>query len=206
MPYLQDQVQQVERWQTRNRRWLIIAAIVLAVITAGLIYYKLFVYHAVPLGNPQVAAEAPKAVDIPKLEIPPPRTLTVYKRDELLRKIPVAPEVANNPQNQFTAAVTTPAAPYGGTAVAFTNTTTGKSGVSFTPKTRPWYGFGGTTEVGLGVDLSTRAGEVGVGELRQDVVRLWGAQVVGKGEVRVAPQAKDGQFEGIVGARVVYRW
>ena len=152
-------------------QWLIILLLVLAILAMGISLYNHF-WPTKPITSvPVVAQEASKAEGVPKIEVQGPKHLQVYKKEELGKKIPMVPEVANNPQLQPTATAQLVPMPYGGTATSFTNMTSGHSLISVTPKSRPLFGFGGKTGIGA-LGGSTTRGSVAIGYVSQDVVRV----------------------------------
>jgi len=152
-------------------RWLVYALIGLGVV-AGLVFVFNRFWPEKPIVSiPTVLPEAKEAVKIEKIYIPGPVRIVVYDRDALTGKVPIPPEVAKDKNNQFTSTAEIPKAPWGGTAVGFTNMTTGKSAISFTPKERPLFGFGGKTSVGTLGGISTK-GNVAIGYVGQDILRV----------------------------------
>lgn len=166
-----------------------------AVCVAGafIFAYKLMHPAPKPVTGPQIAQEAPKAADVPKVVMAGPKTITVYVKERLAEKIPLPPEVRDNPQIQPTATAAIVPSPYGGTAVSFINRSTGVSGISYQPKPRPWFKFGGQTAIGAGAGLSSYGGQVGAVRIRQDVLRLWSVNLTAEGE---ANMKATGQAEG----------
>jgi hypothetical protein len=186
-------------------KWVAYGVFVVAILGGLIFAYKMFWGAPAIKSIPLIAKEAPQAAKVQKIFIPGPVRYQVYNKAELVKKIPVPAEIAQDKNIQFNSTAAIQPSPYGGTAVGFTNMTSGKSGIVYTPKARPWYGFGGVSEIGAGLDMSTKTGTTGVIEARQDIIRLWGAQVVGKGEIRASPQERN-PVEFIAGARIVHRF
>ena len=176
------------------RRWTIYALLVLGMCAAGIFVYNRFKPKPPPAA-PQVLPEAPKAESVTKTMVPAPKRLEVYDKSDLLKKIPASPALANDSKIQFTSSAAVPVSLYGGTALSFTNMSTGKSGIDYTPKARPWFGFGGKTSIGALGGVSTK-GNVAIGYVGQDVVRLWSVNigVAGGGGVIGA----DGLLGGVI--------
>lgn len=188
-----------------NIPWLKIAVWIIVVVgaTGGAIAaYKLLHPAAKPVTGPQIASPAPQAANVPQVVMPGPRVITVYVKQKLAEKVPLPPEVANNQQIQATATAAIIPSPYGGTAVAYTNMTTGVSGISYQAKSRPWYEFGGQTAIGAGAGLSSMGGQAGAIRVRQDVLRLWSANLAAEGE---AIMRNTGQAEARAMVWVEYR-
>jgi hypothetical protein len=171
----------------------VVAFLVVCVAGAQLAAYRLTHPAPKPSTGPQIASPAPQAANVPQVVIPGPKVITVYVKQKLAEKVPLPPEVANNPQVQATATAAIIPSPYGGTAVSYTNMTTGVSGISYQPKARPWYEFGGQTAIGAGAGVSFMGGQTGAVRIRQDVLRLWGVNLAAEGE---ANMRATGQAEG----------
>jgi len=152
-------------------QWLVYGGIILIGIASCFFLYNRFWPSKPIVAIPSVMPEASKAENVPKIVIAGPKKLQVYKKDELGKKIPLPPEVANNPQMQPTATAQLTPMPFGGTATSFTNISTGQSVISTTPKERPLFGFGGKTSVGLLGGISTK-GSVGIGYVGQQILRV----------------------------------
>lgn len=120
---------------------------------------------------PAVLPEAPQAAKVEKIYIPGPIRWRVYKKEELIEKVPLSETVKSNPQVQVVATAAVPPSPYGGTAAAFGNVSTGVFGIDYTPKERPLFGLGGKTGIGILGGVSTK-GNVAMGYLGQDVLRI----------------------------------
>ncbi len=181
-------------------RIIIIALLCVAAIV-GAIWLKKIVWPVKPVNTtPQVMQEAPQAEDIPRLEIPPPKKLVVYSRDELLRKIPQPAAVAQNPHNQFTATAAITPSPYGGTAVAYTNRSTGVSGITYTPKPRPWIEWGGSGAIGIrgGVGATgDGTGYTGTLFVRQKLITVVGKPLTATGELNLSTY-RDTEIKGML--------
>jgi hypothetical protein len=119
---------------------------------------------------PTVLTEAPQATKVEKIYIKGPVRWKIYKKEDLAQKIPLSPAVAGNPQIQVTATATVPPSPYGGTALAFGNISTGTFGIDYTPKERPLFGWGGKTNFFASGGMSTQGTYV-VGGVQQPIVR-----------------------------------
>lgn len=185
----------------KGLKWFTVVLLVVGVISAVIIMYK--VLRPAPAATsaargPAVLPEATRAEAVPKLEIPGPKRMTVYDKDMLDGEIPLPPAIKNNPRVQPTATADTPAAPYGGKVVSYTNVSTGKSGLSFQAAPRPWFGFGGQTAIGGGAGITTDGGQIGAVRVRQDVLRLWGAQLSSEVEVSYKPARNEGEVRSMV--------
>jgi hypothetical protein len=166
------------------KRYLVYTLITVGVLAGLAFAYKLFWSKPAIVNTPLVAKEAPAATRVEKVYIKGPERLVVYNREDLIKKIPIAPEVVADHHNQFTSSAAIIPSPYGGTAVAFTNISTGKSGISYIPKERPWFGFGGQTEVGIRGGIGT-SGTTGVAYARQDILRIGKVNLAGYGEAGI---------------------
>jgi len=152
------------------KRWLTYALIALCSIVGLIFAYNRFFPQKVITATPQVAPQAKQVEDVPQIAIPGPKKLIVYKRDQIIKKIPLPAEVQNNANNQFTAAVQVPVSPYGGTATAFTNISTGKTDIVVSSKERPFFGFGGETNFVALAGVSTK-GDFLLGGIDQPIIR-----------------------------------
>ena len=160
--------------------------------------YKLLRPSVKPVAGPQIAPEASKAIDVPKIVIDGPKKLQVYDKGKLAKKIALPPELKDSPHEQPTATADIKPSAYGGTAVSFTNMSTGKSVISYQAKPRPWFEFGGQTAIGGGIGISSKGGQVGALRVRQDVLRLWGAQLSAEGEANYHPVTRESEARAMV--------
>jgi len=162
--------------------------------TVGAIWLKKIIWPVRPIDTtPTVAQEAPAAVKVERICIPGPKVIYVYPKEELNRKIPQSPETANNPQVQYTATAVIPESPWGGTATAYMNVSTGKGGIGYTAKKRPLFGWGG--DGGMGIKGGVGAGNSSTGYtgsvyVRQKIVRVSDVQVSGVGELNISTYQK----------------
>jgi len=163
-------------------------------VTTGAIWAKKMIWSVRPIDTaPQVLAEAPQAAKVERIYIPGPTKILIYDKRELENKIPVPPAVSTNPQNQYTATASVPVSPYGGTAISYTNMSTGQAGIAYTAKPRPLFGFGGTG--GVGVRGGVGAGNAGTGYtggiyVRQQIVRVADVQISGMAELNLSTYQK----------------
>jgi len=168
--------------------------LVAVAVTVGLIWAKKMIWPVRPVDTaPQVLAEAPQAAKVERIYIPGPTKILIYDKRELENKIPIPPAVSGNPNNQYTATAQVPSSPYGGTAVAFINRSTGVSNIAYTAKKRPLFGFGGTG--GVGVRGGVGAGNAGTGYtggiyVRQQIVRVADVQISGVAELNLSTYQK----------------
>jgi len=155
----------------KHTRWIVYTFIGLFIVAGVIFLYNRFWPKAVieELSS-HVAAELPKAANIKKHTITAPKTIEVYDRSDLLKKVPVAAEVAQNQSNQFTATAVIPPMRYGGQAVSFTNMS-GKSGMAVQANKRPLFGFGGKTGIGVVAGVSTK-GNIAAIYTSQDIIRI----------------------------------
>ena len=138
---------------------------------AGLIFGYNRLFPDKPIDStPSVMPEAPQAVKVEKIYIKGPIRWRVYEKEKLAEKIPLSPEVKNNAKIQITATAKIPDSPYGGTAVAFGNMSSGISGIEYTKNKRPMFGFGGKTELFASGGISTKGNYI-VGGVQQPIIR-----------------------------------
>ncbi len=132
--------------------------------------------------QPVVAKEASVVAGVPKITVQGPKRLEVYERDQIVKKMRPPAEVASNQSNQFTSSAEIEPMPYGGTAVSFTNTTSGKSGIVLTAKPRPFFEFKNVREIGLYGGVSPK-GSAGMVDSRWTFARTgfvnWDVKAVG---------------------------
>ena len=198
MPYPEQSEQKANSILVKVKSWpwgrWVIYALIAAGVIVGLIWLKKAFWPVAPINTtPQVLQEAPKAASVERIYIPGPERIMVYDRPALLAKIPVAPVVAQNQHNQFTATADVPNSPYGGTAVAFTNTSSGVSGIAYTAKERPLFGWGGSGGVsirgGVGAGNSS-TGYTGGVAIRQNIIRVSDVQISAVGELNISTYQK----------------
>lgn len=152
----------------RYTSYLFIGLMALAGFIFG--YNRLFPDKPID-STPSIMPEAPQAVKVEKIYIQGPIRWRVYEKEKLSEKIPLSPEVKNNAKIQITDTAKIPDSPYGGTAVAFGNMSSGISGIEYTKNKRTLLGFGGKTEIGAMGGISTR-GDVAVIYAGQPIIRI----------------------------------
>lgn len=164
-----------------------VGAVVLA------IWGKKIIWGTQPINTaPQVTQEAPQAAKIDKVRIKT-EYIYIYPKEELVRKIPQAPELVNNPRVQFTATAEIPRSPYGGVATAYTNISTGKAGIGYTAKSHPFIEWGGSG--GIGIKGGVGAGTGGTGYtgglfVRQKLITVAGKPISAVGELNASTYGK----------------
>lgn len=153
------------------KRILLYSVIGCGVLGVGVFTFNRFFPTKPIVNTPIVTPEASAVVKVPKIIITGPKKLVVYNKPQLQGATTIPPDVANNPNNQYTSSGQIPIAPYGGTAIGFTNMSTGVSRIIVSVKERPLFGFGGKTQVGVLGGISTK-GSVGIAYVGQDIVRI----------------------------------
>ena len=153
------------------KRYALYTLLGLFVLGALIFSYNRFFPKPPITETPQILPSAPQAAKVEYVYIKGPVRWRVYKKDDLAGKIPLSPAVSANPQIQITATAAIPPSPYGGTAAAFGNISTGVFGIDYTQKKRPLLGFGGKTEIGALGGVSTR-GDVAVIYAGQPIIRI----------------------------------
>jgi hypothetical protein len=140
--------------------------------------------------TPTVQPEAVKVVDVPKVTIKGPKILEVYDKEKFGKKIPLPPEVKDNPSAAVTAAADIKPSRYGGTATAFTNTSTGKSGIVYQAKERPFFEFKRDVEIYAEYGVSTKGSQQAAAGSRWTFLRTGPVHYHVRGEVNSQPEAK----------------
>jgi hypothetical protein len=157
--------------EAKSKAWIVYCFIGLFVVAGLMFVYNRFWTKAPINTNPVVAPESANVANVPKEAITGPKQLVIYKRELFLKKQPVPAEIANNPNNQFTASATIVPMPNSGTAVAFTNMSSGVTQIVTQANKRPLFGFGGKTSVGVVAGVTTR-GNSAAAYVSQDVARV----------------------------------
>lgn len=139
----------------------------------------------------QTAAPIPAVANVPTQELPPQRVVVLVKQ-EAIKKLPdLPPEVKADPKQQVTTTADIKPSPYGGSAVAFINTSTGKSSIIYKAKERPLIGFPQDVTIGVRYGVTTRSpGQEAQLYGRYDFVRVGSAYLGIYGEANSRPEAK----------------
>lgn len=149
-------------------------------------------YHPKQVADskPTVLQEAKQAEGIPKVGVVIKKPLIAYQRDKFINKVSVPEEVKNNPANEFTATADIKPSPYGGTAVVFTNMSTGKTGISYEAKKAPFFEFKNVKELSADYGITSKGKQQGVIGAKWTFLRTGIVQWHGRGEITTEPEAK----------------
>lgn len=137
------------------------------------------------------AAPIPAAANVPTQEIPAQRVVVLVKQ-EAIKKLPdLPPEIKLDPKAQITTTADIKPSPYGGSAVAFINTSTGRSSIVYKAKEMSLLGFPSDMTVGVRYGVTTRTpGQEGQVYAKWDLVRVGSAYLGIYGEANSRPEAK----------------
>jgi hypothetical protein len=140
--------------------------------------------------KPEVMPESTKVVDVPKITLKGPKTIEVYDKGKLDRKIPLPPEIKGDKNAQPTATADIKPSQYGGTAVSFTNLSTGKSGIVYQAKPVPFFEFKNVRELSVDYGITTKGIQHGTLGARWTFLRTGIVNWHGRGEISTEPEAK----------------
>lgn len=140
--------------------------------------------------QPVVAQEAIKAADIPKTTVAGPKTLVAYNREKIIKAMKPPAEIAEDKRNQFTTSANIPPSPYGGSALSFTNISTGKSGIIYQAKATPFFELKNVRELAVDYGITSKGKQEGVVGARWTFLRTGIVNWHGKAEVSTSPEAK----------------
>jgi hypothetical protein len=137
-------------------------------------------------------APIPAVANVPVQELPPQRVIVLVKQ-EVVKKIKDLPDdVKNDPKKQITTTADIPPSPNGGSAIAYINTSSGVSNITYKAKPRPFMGLPNDVTVGVRYGVSTKApsGQEGQVYGKWDFFRIGSAYLGAYGEVSTQPAAK----------------
>lgn len=180
---------QVQAAWKRNVKWIALGILALALISLAV--NRFWPKPAPAPTTYTAAAPIPAVANVPTVELPPQRVVVLVKQ-EAIKKLPdLPPEIKNDPKQQITATADIPPSPNGGSAVAFINRTTGRSGIIYKAKPQPLIGFPSDITVGVRYGVTTRApGQEGQLYGKWDFFRVGKAYLGMYGEVNTRPEAK----------------
>jgi hypothetical protein len=172
----------------RNR--LIIYGVIAAI---GLAYLLWLRFKAPDVRPGEVVQAAPaKAVKNEPVVTEKPKQLIVYRDTvRIVEKMGLPPAA---PQERVQQAVEVPRLKYGGTAVTFTNLSTGQSRSVIKASESPWFAFRNDLALGVGAGVST-GGNTSAVRLRYDVAQIKALTVSGEVEGNYTA-TRDNPVEG----------
>lgn len=170
--------------------WLRTAALIFGILAACSILWNHFYPKQQAATTYSTAAPIPAAANVPTQELPPQRVIVLVKQ-EAIKKLPdLPPEVKNDPKAQITTTADIKPSPYGGSAVAFINTSTGRSSIVYKAKERPFFEFKRQVELYAEYGVSTRGNQQAAAGSRWTFIRTGAINWHAKGEINSAPEAK----------------
>ena len=151
----------------RNRMYVLLGIL----IVAGLMFtYKVFFYHGPVTG---VYTTPPPAKGMPskpskKVAL---ASIQVYDKKQAAEEMHLPPEIINDPVKEVVATALLKPTEGGYTVAAITDTSTGVTELTTREEPRPLFAFGGKSEVGALVGVTT-GGEAALIYARQDIGRV----------------------------------
>lgn len=174
----------------REIDWIKTAALVLGILACASAVWNWYHPPQPASTTPGVMPESTKVADIPKITLKGPKTLEVYDKGKLGGKIPLPPEVKDDKNAHPTATADIKPSPYGGTAVSFTNVSTGKSGIVYQAKTAPFFEFKNVKEIAIDYGITSKGIQQGTLGARWTFLRTGIVNWHGRGEITTEPEAK----------------
>lgn len=169
----------------------------IAVLAGGGFVYKSFFYHAPDRGN---YTTAQPAHGMAGAETHPVKSapLQVYDKKKAAKEMKLPEEIIADPR-EVTATALLPPSDGGYTVAAVTDVVTGKTELIKKEEERPLFGFGGKTEIGALVGV-TSGGDAVIGYVRQDLLRIGPINLAGAaGAGVIAGKLASGGFFDISG-------
>jgi len=186
------------------KRWSYIVFICVLAVGAMLVAWKVFLYDKpVKSGKYETAAPAKGMAEAPKHDVVLQVPVKALDKKVAAKKMKLPPEVIDDPIKELVSTASMGPSDGGYTTATVIDTSTGEASTIVREEKRPFWGFGGKTSVGAGLDISTRAGQVEVLEVNQDLLRMGSVQLTGRAE------AKFSQLQGAeatAGLRALYSW
>ena len=134
----------------------------------------------------------PAVAKVPTQELPPQRVIVLVKQEVVKKIKDLPPDIKNDPKKQITTTADIPPSPNGGSAVAYINTSSGVSNITYKAKPRPFMGLPNDVTVGVRYGISSKApsGQEGQVYGKWDFFRVGNAYLGAYGEVSSQPAAK----------------
>jgi len=164
------------------RKQFIYALAAVALFVAGIWLYKAFAPAPVQPAGYQPAIPAHGMSGAPTSTVTVQKPLIVIDKPTARKKMKLPTAIVDNPSVVITSTASAPASEGGHEIATVLDTTTGITETVIKENPRPWFGFGGKTEIGLRAGLSTR-GEQAALYVRQDILRVGKVYLAGYGEV-----------------------
>lgn len=173
------------------------------VVAAVGLAYLLWLRFKAPDVRPGEVVQAPpaKAVKNEPVVAEKPKRLIVYRDTvRIVEKMGLPPAAS---QERVQQAVEVPRLKYGGTAVTFTNLSTGQSRSVIKASESPWFAFRNDLSAGIGYGVSTNGTTVTT-RLRYDVAQIKALTVSGEVEANYA-STRNNPIEGKATVWLEYR-
>ena len=151
----------------RDRMYILLCIL----IVAGMLFmYKLFFYHAPVTGIYTTPPPAKGMPDKPSKKVAV-TSIQVYDKKQAAEEMHLPPEVISNPAKEVVATALLKPSEGGYTIAAITDTGTGVTELTTREESRPMFAFGGKSEVGALVGMTT-GGEAAIVYARQSIGRV----------------------------------
>lgn len=185
------------------KRWSFIVFICVLAVGAALFAWKLFFYDRPVKSDKYEAAPAAKGMaDTPKHDVVLQAPVKALDKKLAGKKMKLTPEIVEDPLKELVSTASMGPSDGGYTTATVIDTESGEATTVVREEERPFWGFGGKSSVGAGLDISTRAGQVGVIEVNQDLLRMGSVQLTGRAEAKFSQQGA----EATAGLRALYSW
>lgn len=161
----------------------------------------------------QPTAQAPAVAKLPTIDIPiQTKTIKALPKRQALKALAMPEETPlgdgttmASDTKQITATADLKPSRGGYTQAAVIDTVTGQTQIVTKEKPLPWFRLGGTTELGVGLGISTKGGEIGAVRIRQDLANVKQITVLAEGQITAgATRAPDAT--GMVWAVARPKW
>jgi hypothetical protein len=184
------EIQQIRQYLSKID-WLRTIALIAGILAACSIIWNHFYPKQTASTTYTTTAPIPAVANVPTQELPPQKVIVLVKQ-EAVKKLPdLPPDMKADPKQQITTTADIKPSPYGGSAVAFINTSTGRSSIIYKAKERPWLGFPSDITLGVRYGVTTRApGQESQLYAKWDFFRIGSAYLGAYGEVSSRPEAK----------------
>lgn len=169
--------------------WSKTIALLLGIVACSSAAWNWYHPRVVPSTSYGSTPPIPAAANLPTQELPVQRVVVLVKQ-EAVKALKPPPEITGNPSAQITATAAIPPSPHGGSAIAYINTSTGRSNIVYKAAPQPLFGFPSDVTTGVRYGVTTNDAYQGQLYAKWDFLRIGKAFLGVYGEVTTRPDAK----------------
>ncbi len=161
----------------------------------------------------QPTAQAPAIAQLPMIDVPlQTKTIKAMPKRQAMKALDMSEDTPTGDGDTMASetkqiAATADLRPSRGgyTQAAVIDTSTGQTQIVTNEKPLPWFRLGGVTELGVGLGISTRGGEIGAIRVRQDIANIKEITLLAEGQI-LAGAAIPPEATGMVWAVARPQW